>query len=432
MNKITIFFTSYLCSMIGLIIWHFLIRYKDSYFKNEKNIFLLIFVIGFICRILFVYQTPLFYAPDEIAHFNYIKYISENNSLPVQTSLKDSPSNDWEYYQPPLYYFISSYVFSFAKNIFNKNQYCELILLRFQSLIFWIIFYISSLLIIKNLKIKDDFLKVFCVSTISLLPTFVYTSSMVNNDNLLICLGGIYFFLSLQKEKFIYTLIKGIVLGFLLITKLSGVIFIFFAISLTFSKLIDKRISLFQFFEILSVQLLIALLVWIPWLTFNHKVYGSLFPFDVANVKVIWSSTFYGIFITIKNILETFWSVSGIYNDISFLTYFGVVLTFFAFIGLLKKSKNYLFKNIPYFKTFILVSLFIFILALRFGYLYNEGQGRFLFPMLIPLSLVIGAGIKNLNESFKINSIHLHISGFLTTYSLGFTGFSIIIFSYQL
>ena len=45
-----------------------------------------VLIAGLVVRLAYVFLTPVFYAPDEQSHFNYIKHLAENKSFPVQTS----------------------------------------------------------------------------------------------------------------------------------------------------------------------------------------------------------------------------------------------------------------------------------------------------------------------------------------------------------
>jgi hypothetical protein len=55
---------------------------------------MIVISIGLVCRLAFSILTPTFYAPDEQSHFNYVKYLAEKRSFPIQTSRTDSPTND--------------------------------------------------------------------------------------------------------------------------------------------------------------------------------------------------------------------------------------------------------------------------------------------------------------------------------------------------
>ncbi len=69
-----------------------------------------------------------------------------------------------------------------------------------------------------------------------------------------------------------------------------------------------------------------------------------------------------------------------------------------------------------------------FALVVRFGFLYNQGQGRFLYPMLAPISVFIAVGIKLMMGSKCPQNAHIHAIGFFVAYLLSFTGFSLAVF----
>ena len=97
--------------------------------KTERNynsvdlyLIFLIILLGFILRLSYLYFTPEFKAPDEQAHYNYIKYIVEHHELPIQTNQTNNISNDYEYYQPPFYYLLLSPIFIFSNNAFHNGS----------------------------------------------------------------------------------------------------------------------------------------------------------------------------------------------------------------------------------------------------------------------------------------------------------------------
>jgi hypothetical protein len=64
-------------------------------------------------------------------------------------------------------------------------------------------------------------------------------------------------------------------------------------------------------------------------------------------------------------------------------------------------------------------------LVLRFGLLYNQGQGRFMFPLLIPIALLLSIGIHLLGMGKHVKYAPIHAVGFFSLYVLSFTGFSL-------
>jgi hypothetical protein len=65
------------------------------------------------------------------------------------------------------------------------------------------------------------------------------------------------------------------------------------------------------------------------------------------------------------------------------------------------------------------------ILAMRFGMLYDQGQGRFLFPLLIPLALFLAFGLTSLRLPEYVKDSHIHTIGFFVLYVTAFTSYSL-------
>ncbi len=147
----------------------------------------------------------------------------------------------------------------------------------------------------------------------------------------------------------------------------------------------------------------ITAFIWFPWLYRNLQIYGSLTAEEIANVRHYWNSFIEEIIIIVLYLIKSFWAVSGQYNDISDVwhTILGFLISIISLIGLtyrgsINKDIEFPLKN---YYLFIPMSITIgvnLILVFRFGLLYNQGQGRFLFPSIIPISIIMGNGIKKL------------------------------------
>ncbi|MBD3239798.1 MAG: hypothetical protein GF331_04380, partial [Chitinivibrionales bacterium] len=83
--------------------------------------FLIVLGVAVLVRLFFVFALPfgdeigalgLEGLNDEPAHNNYVKYLAAHWRFPVQTQSVADPDalvrNEFEYYQPPLYYLIAA------------------------------------------------------------------------------------------------------------------------------------------------------------------------------------------------------------------------------------------------------------------------------------------------------------------------------------
>jgi hypothetical protein len=83
----------------------------------------------------------------------------------------------------------------------------------------------------------------------------------------------------------------------------------------------------------------------------------------------------------------------------------------------------------PY--TLIVLALTILVnlsLVFRFGMLYDQWQGRFLLPLLAPISLLLAIGLR-VFPVFDLKSSRVHLVGFFVTYVVSFTFYSLAMFT---
>lgn len=393
-----------------------------------RRICLAVIVLGVCCRLFFLFFTPTFYAPDEQAHFNYVKHLYENRSFPVQTTKTGAPTNDWEYYQPPLYYLASAPIYGASKISFNGDHHSSVQLIRLFSILLWSINAVLALKVLDNLRVKNAFVRTFVISMISFLPTYAYLSSVINNDNLLITLGGAILYMLSRKESLSSSIAMGVVLGLALLTKLTAIIYLPAIAVIFFLRWIRKSMS-FSFAGLhLILILLLAGAVASPWYVRNLIVYGDITVEKIANVRAHWPSTSYALRFIQHYMRESFWSVAGIRNNISFLPKAGTYLSYLALAGLLyglllrkREMRDFLVgEGASFLIATALAIVANIVLVLRFGLLYAQGQGRFLFPMLIPISLLLAIGVRMLGITRLSRNAHLFPMAFFLAYLLAF------------
>ncbi len=422
-------------SLLGIALWVGLFYRNKVSEVSTRQLFTIILLVGLTCRIIFSLFTPTFYAPDEQAHFKYVEYLAENHSLPVQRSHTFSPSNDWEYYQPPLYYLsLTPFYLLFQKTF--QNDAVTVRLLRLFSVILWAITVFFAFKILKKLNIHNVFIRLFVIGIVSLLPTYTFLSSVINNDNLLIAIGsGILYLVVQTKTSLKNWMLIGIFLGLGLLTKLTAVIYIILIVLLFLIGLIRRTIGWNAILRFV-LPITLAVLIWTPWAWRNWNLYGSITAEEVANDVYRWQSTIDAVRNTLTYIHGSFWAVSGIHNNIaSFYPTIGKHIFYFAVIGLayglFSKRENLILlvkENANIIIASAISILINLMLVFRFGVLYYQGQGRFLFPLLIPIALIMAVGLKmfSISDSKKTP---VHLTGFLITYTISFTFFSLAMFT---
>ena len=111
----------------------------------------------------------------------------------------------------------------------------------------------------------------------------------------------------------------------------------------------------------------------------------------------------------------------------------GSLLSLCAVLGLLwglagkgKPIRKYLEGHLGSFMAASGVAIVLqLLLVARFGLLYAQAQGRFLFPLLVPIALLTAIGFELLGARRISGQAHIHAVGFFIVYAMGFTGFSI-------
>jgi hypothetical protein len=423
-----------LLTLFGLVagagIWLFLLHQNRC---GTRQIILSVILVGLVARVAMAIFTPTFYAPDEQSHFKYVQYLYEHQTLPVQTSQTYTETNDWEYYQPPVYYLSCVPIYWAAMSVTDGNIDVAVRAIRFFSIALWMVNVAFAIKILANLQYKGTFVEAFAISTLALLPTYVALSSSINNDNLLIPLGGPIFLLLSSKPTPARIVLLGALLSLALMTKLTGVVFI--AAFLAWLAIQTTREGLQPLRALCYLLIVMGMVVTIftPLALHNLSVYGDLTGESIANVLVPWSSLAAGLQFIFDQLSSTFWSTYGIRNNIFFLPSIGVFITCLAIAGAIHwviRSRSILRNQLLTDRGLFLLSVSTtvvvnLILVLRFGLLYGQAQGRLLFPSLIPISLFLALGIRQLVILKVSRAPQVHAAGFFIVYLLSFVCYSI-------
>jgi 4-amino-4-deoxy-L-arabinose transferase-like glycosyltransferase len=396
---------------------------------TARSIFATILAVGIICRLAFVFLTPIFYAPDEHSHFNYIRYLSEHRSFPIQTSRMGDPANEWEYFQPPLYYLALVPVYRAVQSLF-QNQAATVFALRFCSLLLWLVNVRFGVLWLRRLQIKDEVLWVSALGLVCLLPTYTFISAVINNDNLLAAIGGAVVCLLARREQSLKTTLSlGLLLGVGLLVKQSALVLVAAIVLVPVFHCLRRRIKLLSMLWHVGLVLVPAAVIYFPWALRNWRVYGTLTPERLSANPSSWPSPLYGMASAVHNLIKSFWAVSGISNDVGYpLAALGMIFTVLALIGLIRGWKQTQLREAlvaessePLLAALLLAVIVNVVLVLRFGYLTGMGQGRHLFVLLHPIALMLALGSRA--SPFQ-NSI-ARVMGFWIIYAVTFVVFSL-------
>ncbi|MEA3459990.1 MAG: glycosyltransferase family 39 protein, partial [Chloroflexota bacterium] len=270
----------------------------SNLFLRLRSPLALIILAYFVLGALYAALTPPWQAPDEPAHYNYVKYLAENRRFPV-LQMGDYPHEyleeikarrfppdmsiapiRYEFHQPPLYYILATPVYL----LFGG----ELLPLRLLSVLLGSALLYVAYRLVRELFPNEEELALWnrystglalgTAAFVAFVPMHVAMTAAVNNDALAeLILASVLWMLVRYVGKSEKQLIGlGVLMGLGLLTKTTAYIAI--PLALLAALLSFGRRSLRRCLLPACCSLLIAL----PWFVRNVLVYGDL---DLLGLK---------------------------------------------------------------------------------------------------------------------------------------------------
>jgi 4-amino-4-deoxy-L-arabinose transferase-like glycosyltransferase len=256
--------------------------------------YILVFIV---CAYLFVgglyaLYTPAWQAPDEPAHYNYVRYLAENGRFPVLhygdyphayleqiKSAKFPPDMSvepirYEFWQPPLYYVLATPIY----RLFDA----ALLPLRLLSLALGAGVLVTAYAIVLAVRPGDTALALGTVAFVAFVPMHLTMMASVNNDALAELLLAVVMLRLIQwtrespgqrghpSSRFSFLTVTGLLLGLGLVTKATVYVALPLAlIALVLSERRPARLA-WQALALFGPALVLAF----PWYVRNVAVYG--------------------------------------------------------------------------------------------------------------------------------------------------------------
>jgi len=407
---------------------------------GHHRLLLLILLIYLALGAGYALLTPLWQAPDEPAHFNNIVHIAATGRLPVlqpgdydQAYLEELKaagfppelsidSVRYEGHQPPLYYLLMTPVLWFLQGAGLAVQVWALRLLNVGVGALVILFIWLSA---RRLFPKRPRVALLAAGFVAFLPLHIAMSAAINNDALAELFIAAVMFRLLAALQGGETspgawAVTGLLMGLGLLTKfqayilipLAGVVWLWGLWRAWRAHRLSARLWLSG-----AALALPALLIPLPWWLRNMRIYGptDLFGLDRHNAVVVgqprtadwiaaqgWSA-YLDRFITFT--FRSFWGVfgwMGVFMDARvylFLTLFSLlILTGLAWQWRRWRRGELLLSS---FQKRGLGLLLLHLGLVAAAYLwYNldfvQHQGRYLFPALLPISILAAGGLLGL------------------------------------
>ncbi len=401
--------------------------------RFEKTLFAIILLGYLVAGALYAIYTPPWQAPDEPAHFNYIRQIAEAGCCPriasgdwqsdylsQLTTSRFAPEHldrldsiQYEDHHPPLYYLLASVVFKLSDG--------DLIALRLFSVALGAAVVCLSFLISRCIAPAQPQIALGAMALVAFTPQHLSMMASVNNDALaevIVALALLWLFRRNSEDTPIWQL--GLIVSAALLTKIT---ITFLALIVPLAIWLKWRRGGGPARELLrsiAIFLTVAILIGGVWWLRNITIYGfpdflGLAAHDAVVADQPRSADYiaqHGFAVYLSQLAGTtfksFWGQFGwmalpldkvlggwIYRGFALLTLAG--LSGFVFAARPWSVGDRDATRPPMSADAIIVLLATMLLvALQFTYYnieFQQWQGRYLFPALIPIAFLLVYGL---------------------------------------
>jgi len=396
--------------------------------KKFKLIFISILSLWLLWVTLWAWVLPFNMAPDECLHLETAKFFQTEKRLPVAgseeiTFIERDSCMGATYISTPFLNYIVASVFINNKGLVNIER--DYLAARFSSIFFGAIFVIFLYLFLSKFFAKNRLVAISSFISILLIPQVTYIFSYLNHEAYSLAASSFLLFVSLNFYNLSQEGIKktrnflflGLAISLQLFTKSNFYLLLLIPLVILILKLWQtKKLYLKNLFILGGI--IIILSGW--FFVRNYFLYK-----DVMGIKIYQTTVrnnfgtrtyaqagwnYYDVLFKSKWIEET---VSSFYGRFGYMTVeidpvMQWIFRSFIFLGIvgvikklskIKNLKSSIKNNIWYFLFALLIPANIAISLYNTLYFDFQNQGRYLFPILIPLMVLVSRGIFALNDN---------------------------------
>jgi hypothetical protein len=261
--------------------------------------------------------TPIFEAPDENWHYEYVRYLSEFRALPVQNSEATEGLGKAEAGQPPLYYAVASALTFWAprgdvariatynpsgsvgdpRTAGNKNRFLHgpdqafpwrgevltVHLVRFTTTLWGLATVLLTFLLGRDV-FSSDALGLAAAAAVAFTPQFIFMSAAVSNDVPVAATSALLLWLAVRSARRGPTLggsaLVGLATGLVILTHpiaVGGIVLAVGAVALG-GRRAGRQLRLVAGYALVALVGTLAVCGW--WFARNVALYGKLTPVD--------------------------------------------------------------------------------------------------------------------------------------------------------
>lgn len=418
-----------------------------------RLILLIILFFQFALGILYATRTPLWQAPDEPAHYNYVRRLAETGAFPVlqqgdydqqyleaikarkfPPELSIDPIR-YEAHQPPLFYLLAAPVYLTARALNGDAA----LWLRYFNVALALVLSCLAYLIFTRVFPMNALLQLAGVGIIATLPMHVAMSAAINNDTLAEIVVAVILLISILRaqgrlDARRFYIFGGLAYGIALLTKTtiysSFVLLVAGEIAYRHIDLarqapvtapatarIGNRSTWLAAAKTLAPLFCISLLVAGAWFGRNALTYGAsdVLAWNRHDAVVSGQPTTaqwiaqYGlrnvVFDFFAITFKSFWAQFGwmgvLVNDRIYVLLFVLtaVACFGALLWVVRLVRERKIFGLQTRWTWLLLGILLtltFAAHLYYNLKYVQPQGRYLFPALVPLAAFWAVGLYEL------------------------------------
>jgi 4-amino-4-deoxy-L-arabinose transferase-like glycosyltransferase len=382
--------------------------------RTDAALVLVLLLIATGTGLLWLYSVPFHKAPDEGAHYQVVRFIRDYGRLPVfepsELWLIRTPTGVIETYAafPPLAYIASAMA---GWVLHDESMWAA----RYVSLVCYLGTVAVTFWIGRQLVPQARSVAVYSALAVAFLPQFAFTGGYVNNDALAVAETAVLLALLMSAWKSgarPWTLLSiGILAGALATTKYTfyGVAGIGLATAALLAWAQRDRYSAWRGLVAMGSGAA-AMSLW--WFARNVQLYGQMIPGRViseakasAGGNALFIPADHGINLLNLSTQTNFWELTlkSFFGAFGFMAIFLDAPYYWAGVGLVLVGAVGVGMRIwrrgidPSHRMLVLVALAIGIATVVTTMVVNvygeySPQGRYLFPMLVPLALAVAGG----------------------------------------
>ncbi len=411
----------------------------------QRFLLALIVFVYVIVAALYAVRTPIWQAPDEPAHFNYIRAIGDTGALPIlqpgdydqdyleQIKARKFPAGmsidaiRYESYQPPLYYLSAVPVYLAAR---AGGLDAQVLALRLYSVLLGVIVLFLAWTVVREVFPGDALMPLATAGLMATIPMHVAVTASISNDTAAELVVAALLLLAVRRAKNTvsdrrFVVLGGILFGAALLIKSTA--YATGGVLLVAAELVRELLCAAPGkgdarrwqapLARLVVLFLVALAIAAPMFIRNVLTYGPADPLGMGrhDAIVVGQPTTaemiaqYGLAHILFDFLavtfKSFWAQFGwmgvLVNDRIYVVLF--VLSGLGLYGLglyaariLRRRDELTSEQWAGLGLLVLLALVGVVDYVGYQFKFFQLQGRYLFPAIIPIAFLLAAGWREL------------------------------------